>query len=53
VYMAVEDVKALHHKLSAAGLSPSPVHTESYGVDEFYLKDPDGYQLAFTSPTAS
>ena len=49
-YFRVDDVFVLHRDLVAKGLSPSEPERQEYGVDEIYLRDPDGYELAFTSP---
>ena len=48
LYLGVADAHAAHRALSAAGLSPGPVERQRYGVDEFGLRDPDGYELAVT-----
>lgn len=50
LYFAVEDTAELHAKLSSKGFEPGELHDEEYGVREFGLRDPDGYELAFTSP---
>jgi uncharacterized glyoxalase superfamily protein PhnB len=50
LYMAVPDVEPLHASLVAAGHDPSPIENEAYGLRQFGLRDPDGYELAFTSP---
>jgi uncharacterized glyoxalase superfamily protein PhnB len=49
-YFRVDDVHALHRDLAARGLAPTQPERQIYGVDEIYLRDPDGYELAFTSP---
>lgn len=51
LYFYVEDVHALHRELSAKGCSPGPVEAQDYGLDEFTLRDPDGYELGFGSPS--
>ncbi len=50
-YFRVDDVRGLHRDLRSKGLDPSEVETQEYGLDEMTLRDPDGYELAFTSPT--
>ena len=50
-YFRVDDVHALFRELTAKGFGPTAPETQAYGVDEMYLRDPDGYELAFTSPT--
>ncbi|HEY1750894.1 MAG TPA: VOC family protein [Caulobacteraceae bacterium] len=49
-YFRVDDVHALHRELLAKGLAPTEPERQDYGLDEIYLRDPDGYELAFTSP---
>jgi len=49
-YFTVEDVDSLHKQLKEAGLSVSNVSNEHYGMREFYLRDPDGYELGFGMP---
>ncbi|MGO1120901.1 VOC family protein [Rhodovibrionaceae bacterium A322] len=46
-YFRVPDIHAGHAHLVEGGYAPSPVERQSYGVDEFTLRDPDGYELAF------
>lgn len=53
LYVTVDDADALHVRLAAAGLEPGEVRAESYGVRQFALRDPDGYELAITSPVGS
>jgi glyoxylase I family protein len=50
-YFRFEDVHALCRTLTARGLQPTEPETQQYGLDEVYLRDPDGYELCFTSPT--
>ena len=50
-YFRVDDVHALCRDLKAKGLTPTEPERQDYGVDEIYLRDPDGYELSFTSPT--
>jgi uncharacterized glyoxalase superfamily protein PhnB len=50
LYFSVEDVRSLHRELSAKGCVPGPVERQDYGLDEFTLRDPDGYELGFGSP---
>ena len=47
LYFNVDDVDAVHRQLSEAGAQPGPVATESYGMREFTVRDPDGYELGF------
>jgi uncharacterized glyoxalase superfamily protein PhnB len=50
-YFRVDDVHALRRDLVARGLAPTEPERQAYGLDEMYLRDPDGYELSFTSPT--
>jgi glyoxylase I family protein len=50
-YFAVDDVHALFADLKAKGLGPTEPESQEYGIDEIYVRDPDGYELCFTSPT--
>ena len=50
-HFQVDDVHALCRDLQAKGLAPTEPERQDYGVDEIYLRDPDGYELSFTSPT--
>lgn len=49
LYVAVESAADAHAVLTAAGFAPGPVERQAYGVDEFVLRDPDGYEVAVTS----
>lgn len=53
LYFQVEDAPRRHRELRERGLEPSPCERQDYGVHEFTLRDPDGYELAFGSPIAS
>ena len=53
LYFQVEDAPGLHRELRKRGLEPGPCERQDYGLHEFTLRDPDGYELAFGSPTAS
>jgi catechol 2,3-dioxygenase-like lactoylglutathione lyase family enzyme len=49
LYIGVDDVVPLHARLLADGLAPGEIHDEEYGLRQFSLRDPDGYELALTS----
>lgn len=62
VYFYVDDVDALFRRVSAAGLKPpghpsSPVEDgpvdQTWGMREFYVRDPDGNTLRFGHPLAA
>ena len=50
LYFSVEDGHSLHRELSGSGCGPGPIERQDYGLDEFTLRDPDGYELGFGSP---
>ncbi len=50
-YFEVESVHRFHQDMRARGFLVSEPDAMPYGVDECYLRDPDGYELAFISPT--
>ena len=49
--IGVESVHALVAELRAKGFDAPDPAAESYGLDEIIIRDPDGYEIAFTSPT--
>jgi uncharacterized glyoxalase superfamily protein PhnB len=51
LYFNVDDVDGLHQLLTDAGADPGSVADESYGMREFTIRDPDGYELGFGSST--
>ena len=46
-YFYVDDVDSLHNKLNELGVEVGDIEDEFYGVRDFYLRDPDGYELGF------
>lgn len=48
-YLYVDSAPDLHRALKDKGLEVSDVTVEDYGLAEFRLRDPDGYELAFGS----
>ena len=52
LYFGVPSVQAVCESLRAKGFDAPDPKTEDYGVEEMLLRDPDGYEVAFTSPTA-
>jgi uncharacterized glyoxalase superfamily protein PhnB len=49
----VLDVHELCRELTAKGWSTRAPERQDYGVDEMLVRDPDGYELAFTSPAGT
>lgn len=48
-YFYVESAPDLHQALKDRNIEVSDVTIEDYGLAEFRLRDPDGYELAFGS----
>lgn len=56
VYLQLEstdELNAAHQRLREAGAAPSEPHDETYGVREFLVRDPDGYELGISTPLGS
>lgn len=51
IYMAVPSVRALAAELRSRGFAVPDPEAQAYGLDEICIRDPDGYEIAFTSPT--
>jgi catechol 2,3-dioxygenase-like lactoylglutathione lyase family enzyme len=51
IYFGVPSVHDLVRDLRAKGFDAPDPETEPYGLDEITVRDPDGYEIAFTSPT--
>jgi catechol 2,3-dioxygenase-like lactoylglutathione lyase family enzyme len=49
----VEELMAAHRRLADAGARPGERHEEMYGVHEFLVRDPDGYELGIIAPIGS
>jgi uncharacterized glyoxalase superfamily protein PhnB len=50
LYLYVDSAREWHDKLTASGANPSGLTAEAYGMEEFRLRDPDGYEIAVGSP---
>ncbi len=50
VYVRVDDLDALHAKLERGGFPVSEIAHTSYGTREFFVPDPDGYELWVSVP---
>lgn len=50
LYLYVESVRDWHNAIVAKGQIPSAIAAEPYGMEEFRLRDPDGYEIAIGSP---
>ena len=51
IYFGVNSVHDFARDLRAKGFDAPDPEAQDYGVDEIVLRDPDGYEIAFTSPT--
>lgn len=49
-YFTVDDVNALHRRLKHKQIPVGSLRDEHYGMREFYVRDPDGYELGFGTP---
>ena len=50
VYVRVDDIEALHTKLERGGFPVSAITATAYGTREFFVPDPDGYELWISVP---
>ncbi len=50
LYVSVGNADELHAHLLAKGFAPGELNDEAYGLRQFQLRDPDGYEMAITSP---
>ncbi|MGH6955645.1 MAG: VOC family protein [Caulobacteraceae bacterium] len=50
IYLSVPSARDLARELRARGCEAPEPEAQVYGLDEFVLRDPDGYEIAFTSP---
>jgi glyoxylase I family protein len=52
IYFGVASVHELARDLRTKGFDAPEPEAQAYGVDEIVVRDPDGYEIAFTSPIA-
>jgi uncharacterized glyoxalase superfamily protein PhnB len=50
IYLGVPSVHALVANLRGKGFAAPEPERQVYGLDEVVVRDPDGYEIAFTSP---
>jgi uncharacterized glyoxalase superfamily protein PhnB len=50
IYLGVASVNDLVAELRAKGFAAPDPERQDYGLDEITVRDPDGYEIAFTSP---
>ena len=51
-FFTCDDADAMHAELTAAGLKLAPPKVAFYGMNQLFLKDPDGYHLCFQNQVA-
>ncbi len=49
LYCHVESARDRHADLAGRGVAVGAITTEPYGMEEFLLRDPDGYEIAVGS----
>ena len=52
-YFTIEDVDSFHAHLRNSGVLVGAITNEHYGMREFYVRDPDGYELGFGTPISA
>lgn len=52
-YIEVDNAQELHTQIKDKVTLVKPLHTTFYGMDEFYVKDINGYVLCFGSKVAT
>jgi uncharacterized glyoxalase superfamily protein PhnB len=50
IHITVDSVQDAQARLLAKGIAVSEIERQPYGMEEFRLRDPDGYELAIGSP---
>jgi len=53
IYLGVTSVHDLVRDLRERGFDAPAPESQAYGVDEIVVRDPDGYEIAFTSPSVA
>jgi uncharacterized glyoxalase superfamily protein PhnB len=51
LYFGCPDVDSAYRRLLAEGIAAEPPKVAPYGMNQLYLKDPDGYVICFQWPT--
>ena len=51
LYFGCPDPDAAYEYVRSKGIEAKPPKTAFYGMHQFYLKDPDGYELCFHRPS--
>ena len=50
VYLRVDDIDEVHARLAQAGFPVREIAQTDYGTREFFVSDPDGYDLWISTP---
>jgi catechol 2,3-dioxygenase-like lactoylglutathione lyase family enzyme len=50
VYLRVDDLEGVHRQLTQGGFPASDIAQTQYGAREFFVPDPDGYEIWVCSP---
>ncbi len=50
LFFEVDDAAGIHSALIVHGAEVGPLTRQDYGMDDFVVRDPDGYELSFGSP---
>lgn len=48
--LQVDDLEAVHARLSGAGMEPGRIKPHPWGADGFFCRDPEGHRLEFWRP---
>jgi len=51
-YLTYPSAREMHGRLSSRGMDVTDVQKQPYGIEEFYVRDPDGYEIAIGSPVS-
>jgi catechol 2,3-dioxygenase-like lactoylglutathione lyase family enzyme len=49
-YLTYPSAAEMHGRLKSRGVDVTEVEKQPYGIEEFYVRDPDGYEVAIGSP---
>lgn len=49
LYLYFDDAHMVHQRLKQTGWPVSDIYRQMYGLDEFYVRDPSGYEIAIAS----
>jgi len=50
IYLRVDDIDALHARFKRGGFPATEITETEYGAREFFVPDPDGYELWISVP---